>query len=234
MRILIVEDELIPANYLKKVLLNEGDEVIGIAKRGEQAITLAKSEQPDLIFMDVMLQDNISGADAAVEIHRHYPNILIIFLTAYSDKEMIEFAVRAEAFAYLLKPYRDNEILATLQLAKAKIESGVKAVEVKAAEPDILELVDGYSYHKKLERLFYDNEEVELGPKALALIKLLCSQKNITFEIDEMIKLLWDEPKPKQTLRSLIHRVRQMTSSELIQNVNKFGYKIGLDNKGAK
>lgn len=208
--------------------------MIGITKRGEQAIALAKSEQPDLIFMDVMLQDNISGADAAVEIHRHYPQILIIFLTAYSDKEMIEFAVRAEAFAYLLKPYRDNEILATLQLARAKVGSGVEEVKVETSTSEVLALVDGYTYHSKLERLFFEEKEVELGPKALALIKLLCSQKNITFEIDEMIELLWDEPKPKQTLRSLIHRVRQMTSSELIQNVNKFGYKIGLDNKGAK
>jgi len=213
---------------LKKVLLGEGYEVVGIAKRGDKAIDLAKSAKPDIIFMDIMLQDNISGADAAVEIHRLDPNVLIIFLTAYSDPEMIEFAVRAEAFAYLLKPYRDNEILATLQLAIAKIGMMNKAPVVEEIEVDVLELVDAYSYHKKLERIFYEGDEVELGPKALELIKLLCSQKNITFEIDDIIETLWDEPKPKQTLRSLIHRIRQMTSTELIQNVNKFGYKIGL------
>lgn len=228
MKILIVEDESIPANYLKRVLLSEGYEVVGIAKKGEQAIALAKSEKPDLIFMDIMLQDNVSGADAAVAIHRFNPNVLIIFLTAYSDPEMIEFAVRAEAFAYLLKPYRDNEILATLQLAKAKIENISTRSVVQKKEVDVLELVDGYRYDKKVERIFYKGEEVELGPKALALIKLLCSEKNITFEIDEILETLWDVPKPKQTLRSLIHRIRQMTSPELIQNVNKFGYRIGL------
>ena len=228
MKILIVEDELIPANYLKKVLLAEGYEVVGIAKRGDKAIALAKSEKPDIIFMDIMLQDNISGADAAVEIHRLDSEVLIIFLTAYSDPEMIEFAVRAEAFAYLLKPYRDNEILATLQLAKAQIENISTRSVIEKKEVDVLELVDGYSYDKKVERIFYKGQEVELGPKALELIKLLCSQKNITFEIDDIIETLWDEPKPKQTLRSLIHRIRQMTSAELIQNVNKFGYRIGL------
>ncbi|HHD81982.1 MAG TPA: response regulator transcription factor [Campylobacterales bacterium] len=232
MKILIVEDELIPANYLKKVLLAQGYEVIGIAKSGERAIALAKHEKPDIIFMDVMLQDSISGADAAVEIHRLDPHVLIIFLTAYSDEEMIEFAVRAEAFAYLLKPYRDNEILATLQLAKAKLRGEKSLSSKQKVQEDVLLLVNGYSYHKKPERLFFNGSEVELGPKALELIKLLCTQPTITFEIDEIIDILWDEPKPKQTLRSLIHRIRQMTSSELIQNVNKFGYKIGLESKG--
>ncbi|MBU1668596.1 response regulator [bacterium] len=228
MKILIVEDELIPANYLKKVLLNEGYEVIGIAKRGDQAIALAKSEKPDLIFMDVMLQDKISGADAAVEIHYSNPNILIIFLTAFSDQEMIEFAVRSEAFAYLLKPYRDDEILATLQLAKAKIKARTFTPKVEPKEAKMIALVDGYSYHQALQRVFLNEKEIELGPKALQLIKLLCENKNITLEIDDIIQHLWDEPKSKQTLRSLIHRIRQMTSAELIQNVNKFGYRIGL------
>ena len=89
--------------------------------------------------------------------------------------------------------------------------------------------VDGYSYNQKLQRVFFENNEIELGPKALKLIKLLCENRNITLEIDEIIEALWDEPKSKQTLRSLIHRIRQMTSSELIQNINKFGYKIGLN-----
>jgi DNA-binding response OmpR family regulator len=224
MRILIVEDELIPANYLKKVLINAGYEVIGIAKRGADAIALVKNEKPDVVFMDVMLQDNISGADVAVEIHSMQLNTLIIFLTAFSDQEMIDFAVRSEAFAYLLKPYRDNEILATLQLAQAKLYTK----ERKPQEQEVIYLVDGFTYHKKLQRIFLKDKEIELGPKALQLIKLLCEHKNITLEIDEIIEALWSEPKNKQTLRSLIHRIRQMTSSQLIQNVNKFGYKIGL------
>jgi len=225
MRILIVEDELIPANYLKKILTKEGYDVITITKRGDKAIELAKNEKPDIIFMDIMLQDNISGSDAALEIHQLNPQIIIIFLTAFSEKEMIKFAVNSEAFAYLLKPYRDNEILATLQLAEAKLKTN-QPIE-KAQEPNILKLVDGYSYNKKLQRIFFNEKEVELGPKALQLIKLLCENRLITIEIDNIIENLWNEPKPKQTLRSLIHRIRQMTSSELIQNVNKFGYRIG-------
>jgi len=225
MKILIVEDELIPANYLKKVLTKEGYEVLAIIKSGKEAIKKAKELNPDIIFMDIMLEDNISGADAAVKINSINPNIKIIFLTAFSDKEMIEFAVRSHAFAYLLKPYRDNEILATIELAKSKQTVVSKPKEENSK---IVELADNYIYDTKLQRLFLDNKEINLGPKAMSLIKLLCENRNITLEIDEIIDLLYDTPKPKQTLRSLIHRIRQQTSSNLILNVNKFGYKIGL------
>ena len=229
MKILIVEDEIIPANYLKRILEKEGHEVLSIVQRGASAITEAKIQKPDVIFMDIMLKDNISGADAAVAIHQNQPEIIIIFLTAFSDKEMVEFAVRSEAYAYLLKPYRDNEILATLQLAKAKIDANQTANTIQKNKTDsqIIKLVGGYIYNKNLKRVFLDEKEIELGPKALQLIQLLCQNPKITIEIDDIMEQLWDEPKPKQTLRSLIHRIRQMTHPELIQNANKLGYKIG-------
>jgi len=225
MKILIVEDELIPANYLKRVLQKEGYEVLGVVKSGKEAINKTKELKPDIIFMDIMLEDNISGADAAVEINSLYPNIIIIFLTAFSDKEMIEFAVRSNAFAYLLKPYRENEILATIELAKSKQNIS----KYKNDKASIIKLVDNYHYNLKLNRLFLGTKEIELGPKAMQLIKLLCENKNITLEIDNIIKILWNTPKSKQTLRSLIHRIRSQTTNNLIVNVNKFGYKIGLE-----
>ena len=229
MRILIVEDDVIPANYLKKILELEGYEVIGMVSRGVEAINVAKRKKPDLIFMDIMLKDHISGAEAAANIHYIYPEIIIVFLTAYSDKEMIEYAVESDAFAYLLKPYRDQEILATLKLAISKL-AGKKKTLIKAIVNDKtrIELVNGYVYDIQLDRIFLNNQEVALGTKALQLIQLLCKNKHITLEIDTILESLWDTPKTGQTLRSLIHRIRDSTTSDLIQNTNKFGYKIGL------
>jgi len=225
MKILIVEDELIPANYLKKVLQKNGYEVVDILKNGKDVIKIVKELNPDVIFMDIMLEDNISGADVALEVYNYDTDIIIIFLTAYSDKEMVEFAVRSNAFAYLLKPYRDNEILATLELAKSHLYT--KEVNTKQFNDKIIELADGYIYDKELQRLFLNDKEVRLGPKAMHLIKLLCNNQNITLEIDDIIESLWDRETSKQTLRSLIHRIRQATSEKLILNVSKFGYKIG-------
>jgi len=227
MKILIVEDEIIPANYLKKVLMHEGYELLPIEDKGQKAIMVAKQEKPDIILMDVMLKDNVSGCDAALAISQENPNILIVFLTAFSDNEMIDFAVKSKAFGYLLKPYRDKEILATLELAKAQLNNPIPLKENKR-ENETLELVDGYSYDKTTETLFFKTQEVHCGPKALKLITLLCKQKNSTVKLEEILETLWETSKTQQTLRSLIHRIREQTSPNLIINVNKLGYRIGL------
>ena len=228
MKVLIVEDELIPANYLKKVLTAHGYEVLPIVDRGQNAITIARQEKPQIILMDVMLKDHVSGCDAALAISRENPDILIVFLTAYSDKEMIDFAVKSKAFGYLLKPYRDKEILATLALAKAQLSTAIQTV-VKTSEEDThIALIDGYYYNTLTQTLFNKTHEVPCGPKALELIALLCENKHATVKIDTILERLWESKKSQQTLRSLIHRIRENTSQYIIINVNKLGYKIGL------
>lgn len=228
MKVLIVEDELIPANYLKKVLISHGYEVLPIVDKGQNAITIARQEKPQIILMDVMLKDHVSGCDAALEISRENPDILIVFLTAYSDKEMIDFAVKSKAFGYLLKPYRDKEILATLSLAKAQLSTPTQTV-VQTSEKDThIALIDGYYYNTLTRTLFNKTDEVPCGPKALELIALLCENKHGTVKIDTIMEKLWESQKSQQTLRSLIHRIRENTSTNLIVNINKLGYKIGL------
>ena len=226
MRILIVEDEVIPANYLKRILELHGYDIVSVVVTGKEAISIARQEHPDIILMDIMLKDNISGAEAASHIHTLLPHVVIIFLTAYSDPEMIDFAVESDAFAYLLKPYRDKEILATLELAKAKLSG--KAKELVELEDDTILLADGYVYNIKSQRIFLQDKEINLGAKGLKLIKLLCENKHITMEIDTILHEIWDIPTSGQTLRSLIHRIRTATTPNLIQNTNKFGYRIGL------
>jgi len=226
MRVMIVEDDVISANYLKKIIELAGYEVVSMVQKGIDAIAMAKEKRPDLILMDIMLQDQLSGAEAAKEIHYLYPEIFIIFLTAYSDNEMIEYAVESEAFAYLLKPYRDNEILATLSLVKAKYEESLNSTTYK--NETIITLVDGYSFNSELHRLFLNNKEVKLSKKSLKLIEILCKNRYISVELDDIISYIWESETSEQALRSLIHRIREKTSTNLIINNNSFGYRIGL------
>jgi len=69
MNILIVEDEIIPATYLKKILINAGYGVIGIATTSQKATQFVLEKRPDVILMDIMLKDNISGTQLAKEIY---------------------------------------------------------------------------------------------------------------------------------------------------------------------
>ena len=232
-RVLIVEDEIIPANYLKKVLISEGYDVLPIVDTGKEALKVSKIEKPNIILMDVMLKDHISGCDVAFELSQYNPQILIIFLTAYSDKEMVDFAVESKAFGYLLKPYRDKEILATLALSKAQLAMSplsLSPLKTKVTKDhNRLALTDGYYYNFDTHTLFNDKEkEMPCGPKALELIALLCQHHNSTVTLETIMEVLWGKPIMLQTLRSLIHRIRKNISPNLIINVNKLGYKIGL------
>ena len=228
MNILIVENEVIPANYLTKMLTQEGYQVIDIVDTGADAIKMAKEHSFDLVLMDIMLNDSVSGCDAALEICKLRPKVMIVFLTAYSDKEMIEYAAKSCAFAYLLKPYRDKEILATMHLAKAKLDSNRFSI---SPQKDVYKLVlaDGYIFNTNTKLLYYKDELVNIGPKALKLIDLLCKNKNNFIYNEDIIDFLWHQNKSHQTLRSLIHRIRTKTSSNLIVSVSKLGYKIGLE-----
>jgi len=232
MKILIVEDEVIPANYLKRLLELEGYEVLETVETGKEAIKVAKKETPDVVLMDIMLEDNISGCDAALEINHHNPDIRIIFLTAYSDKEMIEYAIASHAYGYLLKPYRDKEILATLALLNAQLtqQTNDEYHELPSCDPEVVMLVGNYSYHKHMQNLFLSKKEIPLGPQAIKLIDLLCQHQDYTLDIDNILYRLWDNQRSKQALRSLVYRIRIATIPELILNASKTGYKLGLKN----
>ena len=88
-------------------------------------------------------------------------------------------------------------------------------------------LVEGYRYSIAHKRLYHHEQEVFLAKKELRLIDKLCQNHQITLEIDTLVHHIWEEPKESQNLRSLIHRIREKTTPSLIQNSNRFGYRIG-------
>ncbi|MGB3403622.1 MAG: response regulator [Microcoleaceae cyanobacterium] len=108
-KILIVEDELIPATNIARNLKKKGYIVLSLVKSGEAAIEKITQEQPDLILMDIHLQGKISGIEAAQEILKHY-QIPIIYLTAYSDQATLDQAQQTNPSGYLIKPFKTQQI----------------------------------------------------------------------------------------------------------------------------
>ena len=221
LKVIIVEDELIAAEYLKEILEQNGVEVIDIIDTGKEAIRVCIDKKPDVIFMDIMLRDNISGAEAALSISQEVDS-KIIFLTAYTDQEMVDYAVEANAVGYLTKPYNEGQIIATLRLCtNSKINSNT-ATKI----PEKIDLINGYTYLTSKKRLLKNEKEVELGPKAIKLIDLLCTQPNISISNEQISMHIWEELVNDKTLRSLIFRIRSVTDEDLIKNVSGTGYMI--------
>ncbi len=220
-RVFIAEDDLLSAEYLKKMLQKAGYEISGVADNAEDTVRECRKSKPDAILMDIMLKGKITGTEAALEISRILPSCKIIFLTAYAEKEMIEYAEMSKAYAYLMKPYREKEILATLKVA---LTHNGESREEKAA--DLIELKNGFFFDTSNRRLIKNGKEVPLTSKKLRLIELLAKNKNSTVSNERICLEVWSEIKSDNTLRSLIHRLRNAIGDDIITNVNGVGYTV--------
>lgn len=114
-RLLLVDDQDIFRQGLTALLSVESDlEVIGQARNGEEAISLAKTLQPHVILMDVRMPI-CDGVQATREIHQHYPWIRILVLTTFDDDEYILQSLQVGALGYLLKRTPSQDIAAAIR-----------------------------------------------------------------------------------------------------------------------
>jgi AmiR/NasT family two-component response regulator len=117
-RILLAEDETIIRMDLRRVLEEAGFEVCAEARDGEEAVELAAAERPDLAVLDVKMP-RLDGIEAARRILAEHP-IPIVMLTAYGQDELVARAVEAGVFGYLVKPFREADLLPAIQAARAR------------------------------------------------------------------------------------------------------------------
>lgn len=108
-QIVIVEDEMIIALDLEQRLKKLGYEVIDIAASGADAIKLVKSNEVDLIFMDIFLKGKLNGIETARLIEEDY-NIPIIYNSANSDILKIEAVKNPKHYEYLVKPFNNIKL----------------------------------------------------------------------------------------------------------------------------
>ncbi len=115
-RILVVEDEHIVAMGIKKMLKNLGYTVTGVASSGEDAISKTESTFPDVVLMDIMLKGDMDGVEAAREIRERF-DVPIVYLTAYSDNNILERAKITEPFGYIIKPFDEKDLYSSIEIA---------------------------------------------------------------------------------------------------------------------
>jgi AmiR/NasT family two-component response regulator len=143
-RILVAEDETIIRLDLKDLLERAGFEVCAEARDGEEAVALAASERPDLAVLDVKMP-RLDGIEAARRILAERP-IPIVMLTAYGQDELVARAVEAGVFGYLVKPFREDDLLPAIQAARARHS------ELQALREEAESLAEALATRKVVER----------------------------------------------------------------------------------
>jgi len=143
-RVLIAEDETIIRLDLRGLLEGAGHEVCAEAKDGVEAVELARSEQPDAAILDVKMP-RLDGIEAAKQILDERP-IPIVMVTAYGQEELVSRAVEAGVFGYLVKPFREGDLLPAIHTARARHE------ELVALREEAESLAEALAARKAIER----------------------------------------------------------------------------------
>ena len=107
--IMVVEDEAVICLRLKHTLTKMGYNVAGLAYSGEEALEKIRRLKPDLVLMDIMIPGTLDGI-AVAEIVKSELDIPVVFLSAYSKKDIIERSKQAEPYGYIVKPFQDYEL----------------------------------------------------------------------------------------------------------------------------
>lgn len=145
-RILIADDEALIRQDIKEILTEVGYEVVAEAKDGYHALELAKVTLPDLMILDIKMP-NINGLEAAEEIqialNKRIPTVI---LTAYNQPELIQKAGDVGAFAFLTKPVKPQDLIASIETAKSR------AKELEALNQDISDLKEKLEIRKIVEK----------------------------------------------------------------------------------
>ena len=144
LRIIIAEDEPLIRMDLRRTLENMGHVVIGEAGDGAKAVELARETRPDICILDIKMPE-MDGIDAAKVISTE-GIAPVLLLTAYSQKDLVERARDAGVFAYLVKPFKETDLMPAIDIAIARYE------EFLELESEVSKLEDKLETRKAVDR----------------------------------------------------------------------------------
>jgi CheY-like chemotaxis protein len=171
-KILVVEDEGILAMGLKRKLERLGYEITGLASTGPEAIEMASFNRPDLVLMDIVLRGDMDGIETAKELTRRY-NTALIYITAYSDDDILKRVMSTEPYAYIVKPLRESELKANIDIALFRHNQSAEKNELVKKKL----LADYYGF-------ILDSIDKSLTPNILETKQLLLKTFEESFEED--------------------------------------------------
>lgn len=219
--ILIIEDEQEASEQYEK-MLKKFVKNIYIANDGLEGISLYNKYNPDIIISDITMP-YLSGLDLVKKIRETDSKTKIILLTAYSEQEKLLDAIKLNLESYLIKPVDREELKKVIYDISSKLESN-----------SIIKLIDGYSWDN-LNNILLDkvNKQVKLTKNELVILKLLGSKPEEFFSLEQILDFVYNDNKKSKEddsgrLRTTISRLKNKLSSEIVESVYGFGYRLNL------
>jgi len=133
LNILVVEDDPIIAQLIEHYLTKFGHRVLDCVDNSERALDLIHNFKPDLVILDINIEGSKDGVDVASVIQSKY-KIPFIFLSALSDQETIERAKNVKPIGYVVKPFKESDLYATISIGMTNHLSTKKKNEISQEE----------------------------------------------------------------------------------------------------
>ncbi len=242
--ILIVEDDEITALNLKLSLQKHGYNIVAVCDSAQQVKSKISAYSPDLVIIDISLQESSDGIELAKVIRKKY-NLPFIFLTSYSDDDIIAKAKQTEPYGYIVKPFDPNSLHATIQMALFKYEvenerkEDIDSLKVdklnlekllyskRASDKPIVPFGDNYHLDISICETFYRGRKIKLTKKENAFLRLLVAQLGLVVSFEQAMSYVWDDSgATENSVRTLVWRLRNKLETDIIKNASGIGYYI--------
>lgn len=215
-KILIVEDQFIEANNLQMILERAGYSVCPIAFSVSSAIEIINVHKPDLVLLDIYLQGDLTGIDLAKILKQR--NIAFVYLSANSTKKTLDEAKQTEPYGFLVKPFREKDILVTLDIAHY-IHS--KNIEVNSRKEEVSRKKSTHGSSAAHEIAGNDladkqNSRPNIIGATESLHKIL-QHIEIVAPIDTSVLLLGESGTGKERIADYIHQLSPRSANPFIK-----------------
>lgn len=223
--LLYVEDDKVVQENFTAIFQNYFDNII-TTDDGNKALELYENHNIDVAILDISIH-GVNGLSLAAKIREHDQEILILMVSAYSDKEKLLQAINLNLLGYLVKPVKTKELKEKLNL-----------IQNKLLKRNMLTLSSNYTWNINTHQLIYYNKVINLSKNETKTIQILIEHKNNFLNSCDIHHLLFVGKEPgddicnnvTQLLSRLRKKLLKISQSEdyFIQNCYGVGYKINL------
>lgn len=221
-KILIVEDEPIVALDIKNTLVKLGHIVTDTVTNHDDALSSIVVNEPDIIFMDIHLENSKDGIETAREIQK-IKNIPVVYLTAFSDDATMQKAIDTNPVSYILKPFKRDELKSSIMLSIYKINNLNKVV----VDNEYTSIGFDYYYDLKNDNLFYKDQPIQISINEKKFLRLLIAANGQIVPFRTIEEYIWQNSNMSNSaFRTLVYRLRSKLNFKLIETVPSFGYKL--------
>lgn len=219
--ILIVEDESIAANNIRKTVLELGYHVSQIVSNYDDCMKALQTHTPTLILLDITLHRSKSGIEIAQVINTHY-QIPFIYITGDCDEATLSEAMHTNPCGYIVKPFKDEDIKSTIFKCLYQLSH-----PYTPPMPFLINMGKDYFYDTEARILYHHEYPIKLSPKEKLLIEIMITHKGNIVSNNILEEIIWEgNPVSENGLRMLVLRLRMKINPTIIENIPGIGYRL--------